>query len=126
MGVMTYFQNQNNVGRYSVNGSISPLDFHYPKSVPIQLSHKPDDDDDDDTPLLPSLTTADTTSHIMAPFSIALPTRSGGSSNGDLLLTTSLSTLTLLSFVQLCTPADPLGKSLRFLKQLKRQVSSGC
>lgn len=52
------------------------------------------------------------------------PTPSGGgnSSANSLLVTTATTLGASLLITQLLTPADPLGKSLRFLKQLGRQV----
>ena len=53
------------------------------------------------------------------------PTPSGGgssSANNSLLVTTATTLGASLLITQLLTPADPLGKSLRFLKQLGRQV----
>ena len=61
----------------------------------------------------------------MAPFTF--PSRSSSSSDSlsPILLSTSLTIGTSI-LVQLLTPADPYGKSLRFLKQLRGQVRFVC
>ena len=61
------------------------------------------------------------TNRTMAPFTFP-STRSSSESLSPLVISTSLTIGTSI-LVQLLTPADPYGKSLRFLKQLRGQVS---